>query len=93
MGTPKAYSTQTGTHTSGNRDQLDSPGIPRESSIASGKRSRPAVIDLTSSGDEDDEPLTRPPKRQYTSTHTGAPSNVPVYRPAPTAPSPYNPRP
>ncbi|KAH8821519.1 PINIT domain-containing protein [Xylogone sp. PMI_703] len=36
----------------------------------SGKRPIAAVIDLTSSGDEDEEPVSRPPKRQHQSNGT-----------------------
>jgi E3 SUMO-protein ligase PIAS1 len=50
----------------------------------SSKRPISAVIDLTSSGDEDDEPITRPAKRQFNENGYGAPStSVPAYRPAP----------
>jgi E3 SUMO-protein ligase PIAS1 len=63
-------------------------GVPRSSGSTSGKRPISAVIDLTSSGDEDDEPLARSAKRQYSSY--GQPS-LASYRPAP--PNPYLPRP
>ena len=42
-----------------------------------------AVIDLTSSGDEDEEPLIRQPKRQLTNNVNGLSSiTTPAYRPA-----------
>lgn len=43
----------------------------------SGKRPVSAVIDLTSSGDEDEEPISRAPKRQQTN---GFSSTIPNYR-------------
>ena len=56
---------------------------PRSQSTTSAKRSA-AVIDLTSSGDEDDEPLARQPKRQFTSNGTnGFSSSIPAYRHGP----------
>jgi E3 SUMO-protein ligase PIAS1 len=56
--------------------------VARASSPMSGSTGgkRPAaVIDLTSSGDEDEEPLARPPKRQQTNGFQ--PLSVPTYRP------------
>jgi E3 SUMO-protein ligase PIAS1 len=50
------------------------------SGSTSGKRPA-AVIDLTSSGDEDEEPLARAPKRQQTNGFQ--PISVPAYRPGP----------
>jgi E3 SUMO-protein ligase PIAS1 len=52
----------------------------RPSGSTSGKRPA-AVIDLTSSGDEDEEPLARAPKRQQTNGFL--PISVPAYRPGP----------
>ncbi|TVY20150.1 E3 SUMO-protein ligase pli1 [Lachnellula arida] len=77
MGTPRAYGTPLGSVSNGSAPPS---GPPNTSSSNSTKRSH-AVIDLTSSGDEDDEPLARPqpqPKRQQTNSHTPMP---PVYRP------------
>ncbi|TVY28646.1 E3 SUMO-protein ligase [Lachnellula hyalina] len=77
MGTPRAYGTPLGSVTNGSAPPSGPPKTT--SSSSSTKRSISAVIDLTSSGDEDDEPLARPqPKRQQTSGHTPMP---PVYRP------------
>ncbi|RDW70313.1 hypothetical protein BP5796_08710 [Coleophoma crateriformis] len=45
--------------------------------VASGKRPVSAVIDLTSSGDEDEEPVSRAPKRQQTNGFGPA---IPDYR-------------
>jgi E3 SUMO-protein ligase PIAS1 len=86
MGTPRASGT-----TTGGQPSTGLNGISRETSAVSAKRPRPMVIDLTSSGDDDDdEPLVRPTKRQYTSNSTGAPTNLPMYRPPPNG---YSPRP
>jgi E3 SUMO-protein ligase PIAS1 len=49
----------------------------------SGKRPIATVIDLTSSGDEGDEPASRTPKRQLTNGYS-ATSSLPVYRPHPS---------
>jgi E3 SUMO-protein ligase PIAS1 len=49
----------------------------------SGKRPIAAVIDLTSSGDEDDEPLARPAKRQYNNGYGQPPGpSTSMYRPS-----------
>lgn len=81
MGTPRTNGTPNG----GQPSQGPASSVmSRESSTVSAKRPRPQVIDLTSSGDEDDEPLVRPTKRQYTSNGSGAPSSsTPIYRPPP----------
>ncbi|KAF4634608.1 hypothetical protein G7Y89_g3509 [Cudoniella acicularis] len=87
MGTPQTYRTPVGNQLQ--RSVSSSSGHLRDSSSTSGKRPIAAVIDLTSSGDEDEEPLSRAPKRQQTNGY-GASSAVPVYRPAPT--NGYTPR-
>lgn len=56
---------------------------PRGLGSTSAKRPIAMVIDLTSSGDEDDQPLVRAPKRQYSSSFADSPT---VFRPAPTQP-------
>ncbi|KAL3425655.1 MIZ/SP-RING zinc finger [Phlyctema vagabunda] len=57
------------------REQSTASSAQLKGSV-SGKRTISDVIDLTSSGDEDDEPLARQPKRQFTGF--GVPSaNVP----------------
>lgn len=82
-GTPSGFLSQ-----SGNGQGWSAP--PSAAGSASNKRPREAaaVIDLTSSGDEDDEPLARPaPKRQQTSySNYGNPSSIPAYRPPPPRP-------
>ena len=65
-----------------------SSGPPRSTA---GKRPIAAVIDLTSSGDEDDEPLRPAAKRQFQSNGYGTPSTVPAFRPA--HPLEFSPRP
>jgi len=63
------------------QEQSASSALPRSAASAtSGKRPISAVIDLTSSGDEDEEPITRAPKRHFSGY--GTPSNM-SYRPAP----------
>ncbi|KAJ5033460.1 uncharacterized protein L3040_008575 [Drepanopeziza brunnea f. sp. 'multigermtubi'] len=58
----------------------------------SSKRPISAVIDLTSSGDEDDEPISRQAKRQFNANGYGAPpTSVPAYRPAPPPGATYPP--
>jgi E3 SUMO-protein ligase PIAS1 len=55
---------------------------PSGSMSGSTSSKRPAaVIDLTSSGDEDEKPLARAPKRQQTNGFQ--PMSVPAYRPGP----------
>jgi E3 SUMO-protein ligase PIAS1 len=77
MGTPLAY-----------RNPMVAPsqsrepsGPPKSQGSTSGKRPISAVIDLTSSGDEDDEPV-RAPKRQFGTNGYGL-SSAPIHRPAP----------
>ncbi len=58
------------------------PGPPKSQGSASGKRPISAVIDLTSSGDEDDESSVRALKRQFGTNGYGL-SSPPVHRPGP----------
>ncbi|RDL35035.1 Uncharacterized protein BP5553_06966 [Venustampulla echinocandica] len=82
MGTPLTYRPLTGA-------LPQRSGSSRDSSSASAKRPIAAVIDLTSSGDEDEEPVARTPKRQQTSGNGyGAPSTIPAFRPAPAPSNP-----
>ncbi|KAG9235504.1 PINIT domain-containing protein [Amylocarpus encephaloides] len=78
MGTPRAYGTA-------QRSALVASGSPKDHGSASAKRPIAAVIDLTSSGDEDEKPLSRSrtPKRQQTNGYSGSPA-VPVFRPQPS---------
>jgi E3 SUMO-protein ligase PIAS1 len=78
MGTPQPYPTFAASYNQ--RSVSTSSGM--QGSI-SGKRPIAAVIDLTSSGDEDDNPVSRTPKRQLTNGYT-ATSSLPVYRPQPS---------
>lgn len=83
MGTPLTYRPMTGA-------VVQRSGSSRDSSSASTKRPIAAVIDLTSSGDEDEEPVARTPKRQQTGTNGyGAPSTIPTFRPTPLNPNSY----
>jgi E3 SUMO-protein ligase PIAS1 len=78
------------------------PPSMREASAASTSASRslppttakrPApVIDLTSSGDEDDEPIARQPKRQFTNNSANGFASTPAYRPGPGTINGYPPR-
>jgi E3 SUMO-protein ligase PIAS1 len=74
------------------RESSSSSSLNRQSStgLGSSNGKRPAaVIDLTSSGDEDDDPIpTRPAKRQY--QPNGFAASVPTYRPPP--PTGFSPR-
>ncbi|KAK0115990.1 SUMO ligase siz1 [Cadophora gregata] len=87
MGTPRvAAAFQTNGSSSVQSREQSSSSVPNRDSIGStsGKRTISDVIDLTSSGDEDEEPLARQPKRQFTGNGYGAPAtSVPVYRPPP----------
>ncbi len=67
------------------REQSTSSGPARSISTINGKRPA-AVIDLTSSGDEDDEPPVRAPKRQQTTVNNYTPPAMPAYR----SPAPYS---
>jgi E3 SUMO-protein ligase PIAS1 len=90
MGAPAAFKTPIGA----SAQSRESSGPPRNSGSTSNKRPIAAVIDLTSSGDEDEEPI-RAPKRQFNpSTNTNGFSlpTTPFSRPAPPA-NGYPPRP
>ncbi|KAL2067874.1 hypothetical protein VTL71DRAFT_15972 [Oculimacula yallundae] len=96
MGTPRVTPAlpTNGTSSYQSREQSSS-SVPTRDSLGStsGKRTISAVIDLTSSGDEDDEPVVRQPKRQFTGNGFGAPStSTPVYRPPPPPAPSYNPQ-
>ena len=78
MGTPQPYGTLSTPYNQ--RSVSTSSGM--QGSV-SGKRPIAAVIDLTSDGEEDDEPLARTPKRQNTNGYSTA-SSLPVYRPQPS---------
>jgi E3 SUMO-protein ligase PIAS1 len=80
MSTPRTYDTPAlGSST---REASSSSAAPRGQGSTSGKRPIAAVIDLTSSGDEDEEPLARQPKRQFTGA-SGLESSTPAFRPNP----------
>ena len=92
MGTPRAYGIPADGTTPSTHEALSSLTAPRSTGTGMGtgttsaKRPITAVIDLTSSGDEDDEPLARQPKRQYTNGGTNgfAAASTPAYRPGPS---------
>lgn len=87
MSAPRSFKTPV-SMASQSREPSASSGLPRDppsTGSTSQKRTISAVIDLTSSGDEDDEPIARPPKRPMINGY-GTPSNVPTYRPAPLPP-------
>lgn len=80
MSTPRKYGTPATTTAPSTREASSSTG-PRGRSSNSAKRPIAAVIDLTSSGDEEDDgPLVRQPKRQYTNTN-GFATSTPAFRP------------
>jgi E3 SUMO-protein ligase PIAS1 len=79
MGTPQPYGTPNGSY---NQRSTSTPS-GMQGSISS-KRPISAVIDLTSSGDEDEEPISRTPKRQHTNGYP-APSSFPIYRSQPSS--------
>lgn len=81
--TPQMFKTPSSALAGRSREQSTASAPPTQSGSTSGKRPIAAVIDLTSSGDEDEEPIARAPKRQLTNGY-GTPSNVPVYRPGPS---------
>ena len=81
ISTPRSYSTPLGGMPPRAHEQAPSSAAPRGSSSTSNKRPIAAVIDLTSSGDEDDQPLVRAPKRQHSGYADASPT---VYRPPPT---------
>ena len=73
MGAPSAYKPALG----GPSQSRESSGTPKNPGSTSSKRPISAVIDLTSSGDEDEEPI-RAPKRQFNaSTNTNGFSSLP----------------
>lgn len=59
------------------------PDAPRGPASTSSKRPIAAVIDLTSSGDEDEEPIERAPKRQFSGTGFQNFTHPLPYKPAP----------
>jgi E3 SUMO-protein ligase PIAS1 len=84
MSTPRTYGTPAAAAVPSTREASSSSyAAPRSQGSSSTKRPIAAVIDLTSSGDEDEEPFARQPKRQYTNSSTNgfAASSTPVYRP------------
>lgn len=83
MSTPRIFGTPVAGALPSTREASSSSVAPRSQGSTSGKRPIAAVIDLTSSGDEDDEPIARQPKRQYINSTTNGfvASSVPVYRP------------
>ncbi len=88
MGAPSSYKTPT--PISGPSQSRESSGAPRNSGSISSKRPISAVIDLTSSGDEDEEPA-RAPKRQFNgspNTNGFSLPNAPFNQPCPTPPWP-----
>ena len=90
MGTPQVFKTPAGALPARSREQSSASLPPRDQGSTSGKRPIAAVIDLTSSGDEEDEPLARPTKRQFNTVNGyNTPSSVPAYRPPPNG---YTPR-
>lgn len=90
MSTPRKYGTPLAAQSI---REASSSAAPRGQSSTSAKRPIAAVIDLTSSGDEEDErPLARQPKRQYTNNGTnGFAASTPAYRPG-TGMNGYQPR-
>jgi E3 SUMO-protein ligase PIAS1 len=86
--TPRSYSTPLGGLPPRTHERPPSSAAPLGSGTTSAKRPIAAVIDLTSSGDEDDQPLVRAPKRQYSGYAEPSPT---AFRPAP--PSNGYPRP
>lgn len=63
MSTPRNISTPLGSLPGRPRDMSSSSSVPQMNGSVSGKRTIGAVIDLTSSGDEDEEPIAPTPKR------------------------------
>jgi E3 SUMO-protein ligase PIAS1 len=90
MGAPRIFGTPINGPLSQYREQSSSSTGPTSPAVrtlvtaaTSAKRPISAVIDLTSSGDEDEEPIDRAPKRQFSNNHF-LPGG-PAYRPAPSA--------
>ncbi|KAG0648284.1 E3 SUMO-transferase plil [Hyphodiscus hymeniophilus] len=95
MSTPRTYATPVPAAVaaaSRMREASTSSSATRQGST-SAKRPAP-VIDLTSSGDEDDEPIARQPKRQFTTNSLSglSASSTPAYRPALPTSNGYSPR-
>jgi E3 SUMO-protein ligase PIAS1 len=63
LSTPRTVGTPVGSFPGRPRDVSSSSSLPQMNGSVSGKRTISAVIDLTSSGDEDEEPLAPTPKR------------------------------
>lgn len=83
MSTPQTFKTPGSTLPGRPRDaSSSSTPLPMNGSI-SGKRTISAVIDLTSSGDEDEEPVAPAPKRLNTTGFGQAFSTASGYRPSP----------
>lgn len=75
MGAPNGYGSQA-------QRSVSTASVPSRQGATSAKRPINDVIDLTSSGDEDEEPA-RTPKRQHTNGYGGG--SIPAYRPAPNS--------
>lgn len=63
MSTPRTFNPSVNALPGRPRDVSSSSSLPQTNGSISGKRTISAVIDLTSSGDEDDEPVAPTPKR------------------------------
>jgi hypothetical protein len=85
MGTPQAWGVSSGSLA---QRSVSASSGPSNQAPSSNKRPIAAVIDLTSSGDEDDEPISRTPKRQQMNGYSGS-TTAPVFRPQANG---YNPR-
>lgn len=94
MSTPRTYGTPAAVVAPSTREASSSSAAPRSQGSTSAKRPIAAVIDLTSSGDEDEEPIARQPKRQYTNSSINgfATSSPPAYRPSTNTSNGYLPR-
>jgi E3 SUMO-protein ligase PIAS1 len=91
MGLPSAYKPALGSHS----QSRESSGTPKNLGSTSSKRPISAVIDLTSSGDEDEEPVRAPKRQLNASTNTNgfsSLSNPPFSLPA-RPPNAFPPRP
>jgi len=82
MGLPRTFATPVSGHSSQAREQSSSSVPPRAAPTTGGKRPISAVIDLTSSGDEE-EPVDRAPKRQVSGINFNP--SAPPYQPPPGA--------
>lgn len=76
MSTPRSFGTPVAAFA---LPSAPSSGVPNNKGSTNGKRPIQDVIDLTSSGDEEEEPLARPPKRQQTNGFSNP--LPPAYRP------------